>query len=156
MNKLVGMFTGSGKPDEKISSMRVASLAVVFVVLAIYVAQNIISMVHNGGIVSLSWEMVSLLTAVLGVKAYQHRNELINGNGSGGDDDDDETTTAVRPEPTVPAAIVAPPGTPVAITPVPSNITSSGLSNVSKIAAEVENPKVLSAVEKVAEMVEKK
>lgn len=102
MSKLMGMFTGG--EGGKISSMRVASLFTVFSVMAIFIAHNIVAMAHGQGLVSLSWELISLVTAVLGVKAYQHKNEVA-ANGSEEEEPDapeapavPEVTTTVSPK----------------------------------------------------------
>jgi hypothetical protein len=73
MSKIMGVFS-SGE-GEKISAMRVASLFTVFSIMGIFIAHNVLAMVHGLGIVSLDWNMVALITAVLGVKAYQQKNE---------------------------------------------------------------------------------
>jgi hypothetical protein len=83
MSRLAEMFQGTD--GGKISGMRVASLGVVGCVMLIFLAQNIVSMCHNAGFVPLSWDMIALITAVLGVKAYQHQNDIkSNGNGNCG------------------------------------------------------------------------
>lgn len=142
MNLLLGMVSGA---DGKLSTMRISAMLIVLAVVGVFVAENIVGMVKGTDqFISISWEMVSLVSAVLGVKAYQHRNEVIGSNNNNGRDDDDDTSPADVKEPVTPTAIVPPPA-PAAILPVP------GVSApVSKEA------KVISTVEKIGDMLEKK
>ena len=74
MQMLKEAFTEKGKA-EKISSMRVAVLVTVFSIVGTFVAHNILSMVTGGGMISMGWNEVVVLTTVLGAKALQKSAE---------------------------------------------------------------------------------
>jgi xanthosine utilization system XapX-like protein len=83
--KITEMFKGA---DGKLSAMRVCSIFIVVCVMGIFVSENIVSMVKgNGSLITISWELVSLVTAVMGVKAYQHKNEMKNSVDNDNDSD---------------------------------------------------------------------
>ncbi len=96
MDTLINMFCGA---DGKISSMRVASVFVVLSVMGVFVYLNIMSGVQGKGLVNLSWELVTLITSVLGVKAYQHSNENKGEDVVGGETP--ETIQATEQSPVV-------------------------------------------------------
>ena len=67
-----GFLKGS---DGKISSMRLFSGVVVFSVMAIFVAQNVIAMIKGCGFVSMGATEAMLIAGALGAKAAQHFGE---------------------------------------------------------------------------------
>ena len=68
--------------DGKISSMRLFSGLVVFSVMAIFVAQNVIAMIKGCGFISMGATEAMLVAGVLGAKAGQTFAEVkASGNG---------------------------------------------------------------------------
>jgi len=67
----------------KFSLMRFASLVVVLSVMGIFVAHNIVAMVHGQGFVCIGFQEATLVAAVLGAKAYQAYGEHRSNNGNG-------------------------------------------------------------------------
>jgi hypothetical protein len=61
--------------------MRICSFTVVFTVMGVFLAHNILSMIYGGGIVDVSYQAAGLVALVLGAKAYQAKTEVSNGNG---------------------------------------------------------------------------
>jgi len=61
----------------KTSMMRVASLVVIFSVMGVFVAQNIVAMVGGTGFVSMGASEALLLSGVLGAKAAQTFGERV-------------------------------------------------------------------------------
>jgi hypothetical protein len=59
----------------KTSFMRVITTFIVIIVMGVFLAQNIMSMVGGGGLVSLGMTEASLLAGLLGVKAAQRFGE---------------------------------------------------------------------------------
>jgi len=74
INALKEMVEGK---DGGISTIRVATITTVVVILGIYVAQNVISMLHNAGYVDFPSNSVMVLLIVLGAKVGQHVSESI-------------------------------------------------------------------------------
>jgi hypothetical protein len=92
MAKIFEMFMGA---SGKVSAMRVASLSIAATIMAVFVAHNVMSIVRgNCGFVTIPWESASLILGVLGVKAYQQKNE--NGKTVG---EEEEAEPAAVPEP---------------------------------------------------------
>ena len=73
---MLTMFKGN---DHKVSCMRICSFTVVFTVMGVFLAQNVLSMFHGGGMVGLGYQEASLVALVLGAKAYQVKSEISNG-----------------------------------------------------------------------------
>lgn len=69
----------AGTPKGKVSMMRVATIIVVTSIMGIWVAQNVVAMVHGCGFVSMGAEEAMLIALTLGAKAAQAFGE--NGNG---------------------------------------------------------------------------
>jgi hypothetical protein len=61
--------------SHKISSMRVSVMVTVFTIMGTFVAHNVMAMIVGRGFVSLGWNEVVILSAVLGAKALQHKSE---------------------------------------------------------------------------------
>lgn len=59
----------------KTSMMRMASISVVAIVMAVFLAHNIVSMVKGGGMVNIGAQEVALITAALAAKAAQRFGE---------------------------------------------------------------------------------
>lgn len=76
---MFSMFEGG---DGKISSMRVMTVATVFIVLAVFIAHNVVSMFHGNGYIAMSWQDVAIISAALGIKMAQSFGE----GGSSGTD----------------------------------------------------------------------
>lgn len=74
MKALTKMLSESDSTS-KISSMRVAVFMVLGIVMATYLAHNIIAMVNGQGMVSLGWNEVTTIAAILGAKAVQRKSE---------------------------------------------------------------------------------
>jgi len=82
----------------KFSLMRFASLVVVLSVMGIFVAHNIVAMVHGQGFVCIGFQEATLVAAVLGAKAYQAYGEhRSNANGNGRGNENNSPTTADLP-----------------------------------------------------------
>lgn len=79
----------------KISMMRVCTLIVVLSVMAIFIAHNIVAMIHGTGFVSLGASEALLIAGVLGVKAGQRFAE---GKPLGGENNDISTYTPKVPD----------------------------------------------------------
>jgi hypothetical protein len=67
-----GLFSG---PDGKVSMMRVSTFVIVMSVVSIFIAHNIISMIHGGTFVSIGTSEAMLLAGVLGMKTAQSFSE---------------------------------------------------------------------------------
>lgn len=67
-----GMFKG---PDGKISMMRLMTFMVCAVIMAVFSAHNIVSMIKGAGFVSLGAQEAMLIAGVLGAKAAQAFSE---------------------------------------------------------------------------------
>lgn len=67
-----GLFNG---PDGKVSMMRFMTFLVCAVIMAVFAAHNIVSMVRGGGFVSLGASEAMLIAGVLGAKAAQTFSE---------------------------------------------------------------------------------
>lgn len=65
---MLSMFKGA---DGKISAMRVAQLGTVAVILVVFIAHNIFSMIKGQGFVSLGYQEAVLIATVMGSKAAQ-------------------------------------------------------------------------------------
>lgn len=63
------------EPAGKTSFMRVVTSFIVIIVMGVFLAQNIMSMVCGGGLISLGMTEASLLAGLLGVKAAQRFGE---------------------------------------------------------------------------------
>lgn len=74
MGAIKECLTGTDS-SHKISSMRVSVMITVFTIMGTFVAHNIMSMIVGEGFVSLGWNEVVILSAVLGAKALQHKSE---------------------------------------------------------------------------------
>ena len=68
MNFLTSMLSGKGP----ISSMRVITVTTAFTILAVYVAQNVLSMIHSTGYIDFPPNSVYALLVVIGGKATQN------------------------------------------------------------------------------------
>ena len=66
-------FSGS---DGKVSMMRLTSFIVVVVIMGVFLAHNIVSMVNGLGFVGIGFEEASLIAASLGAKAFQTYSEV--------------------------------------------------------------------------------
>lgn len=66
--------------DGKLSSMRIASLSVVFTILSVFVAHNVLAMINGESFVSMGASEAMLLAGALGAKAAQHFSEKKNNN----------------------------------------------------------------------------
>lgn len=69
---MLSMFMG---PDGKISTMRVSTMIIVVSVVGVFVAHNILSMIHGGTFISFGATEAMLLAGVLGMKSVQHFSE---------------------------------------------------------------------------------
>lgn len=58
-------------PDGKISMMRTLSFSVCFVILSVFVAHNIVSMIKGGSFISMGLEEAGIISLTLGAKAAQ-------------------------------------------------------------------------------------
>lgn len=67
-----GLFNG---PDGKVSMMRLMTFFVCAVIMAVFAAHNIVSMVKSGGFISLGASEAMLIAGVLGAKAAQAFSE---------------------------------------------------------------------------------
>jgi hypothetical protein len=67
MNFITSMLSGKGP----ISTMRVITVATAFTVLGIYIAQNVLAMVHHAGYPDFPANSVYALLVVIGGKATQ-------------------------------------------------------------------------------------
>lgn len=65
--------------DGKISMMRVATGVVVFSVMSVFIAHNIVSMVKGCGFISMGASEAMLVAGALAAKAGQHFGERANG-----------------------------------------------------------------------------
>jgi hypothetical protein len=65
---MLSLFKG---PDGKVSMMRTLSFSVCFIILGVFVAHNIVSMVKGAGFVSMGLEEASIISLTLGAKAAQ-------------------------------------------------------------------------------------
>ncbi|MBD3261458.1 MAG: hypothetical protein GF334_07220 [Candidatus Altiarchaeales archaeon] len=61
--------------DGKTSAMRVFSGMVVFSVMAVFIAHNVVAMVKGSGFISMGSSEAMLIAAALGAKAAQHFGE---------------------------------------------------------------------------------
>ena len=57
--------------DGKISMMRVAISMIIVPIISVYIAHNIISMIHGNGLISLGMGEITLISTALGTKAVQ-------------------------------------------------------------------------------------
>lgn len=62
-----------------ISSMRVCMFMVVGTICGVYIAQNIVSMVHGAGLVAMGLYEFSTLVAIFGAKIGQNITENMSG-----------------------------------------------------------------------------
>ena len=69
MGAILDMFRGQA--GGKFSAMRVMSLGTVGVVLGVYIAHNVVSMIHGNGYVAMSWQDVTLICSALSLKMAQ-------------------------------------------------------------------------------------
>lgn len=67
-----GLLNG---PDGKVSMMRVSTILIVVSVISVFIAHNVISMLHGGGFVSIGASEAMLLAGVLGMKSVQSFSE---------------------------------------------------------------------------------
>ena len=65
---MLSLFQG---PDGKVSMMRTLSFSVCAIILSVFAAHNIVSMVQGGSFVSMGMEEASLIALTLGAKAAQ-------------------------------------------------------------------------------------
>lgn len=70
------MFKGS---TGTVSSMRICMFLVVATICGIYIAQNIVSMVHGHGLIALGLYEFSTLVAIFGAKIGQNITENMSG-----------------------------------------------------------------------------
>ena len=66
------MFCGA---DGKVSMMRVSTFITTITILGTFIAHNVMSMVHATGFVSMGYQEAVLLSAALGLKAFQTKYE---------------------------------------------------------------------------------
>lgn len=81
-----GLFNG---PDGKVSMMRLMTFAVCMIIMGVFAAHNIASILKGGGFVSLGASEAMLIAGVLGAKAAQNFSE-------------NKRTPAVLPDNTLP------------------------------------------------------
>jgi hypothetical protein len=61
--------------------------------MSVFIYLNIMAGIKGTGLVNLTWELITLMTSVLGVKAFQQKNE------NGTKDDSDTTIQATEQAP---------------------------------------------------------
>jgi|WetSurMetagenome_2_1015567.scaffolds.fasta_scaffold796238_3 hypothetical protein len=76
---MLSMFMG---PDGKVSMMRVSTMIIVFSVVGVFVAHNILSMIRGGVFISFGASEALLLAGALGMKSVQSFSENKKSPGS--------------------------------------------------------------------------
>lgn len=65
----------------KVSAMRMNMFIVVFTIMGVFIAHNVIAMINGTAHVTFSWEEVTILMAAITGKIMQHRKEADVQNG---------------------------------------------------------------------------
>jgi hypothetical protein len=69
---MMSMFCGD---SGKVSMMRVSTFMTTVAILGVFLAHNVVAVLHGTGFVSMGYEECALLAATIGLKAFQTKYE---------------------------------------------------------------------------------